>query len=166
MSRIVSLDTQDVELICLCFVGDASAAQVSYAARRLRRKMPKAFVMVALVGGSGDLNEDFKSSAGIEAVQHTLVGTRDEILKVVRNSSGAIQDCRCIAYGGINTRLYQAGSTSSVLLAAQTLVVAEFKVKVCGFYLYSATTFRVAEDLVRRQAALIIATGGNAGSRL
>ena len=66
MSRIVSLDTHDVELICLCFVGNASAAQVSYAARRLRRKMPKAFVMVALVGGSGDLNEDFKSSAGMK----------------------------------------------------------------------------------------------------
>ena len=92
MSRIVSLDTHDVELICLCFVGNASVAQVSYAARRLRRKMPKAFVMVALVDGSGDLNEDFKSSAGIEAVQNTLVGTRDEILKTIRNSSGLIQD--------------------------------------------------------------------------
>ena len=91
-SRIVSLDTQDVELICLCFVGDAFAAQVSYAARRLRRRMPQAFVMVALIGNSGVLNEDFKSSAGIEAVQHTLVGTRDEILKVVRNPSEAIQN--------------------------------------------------------------------------
>ena len=91
MSRIVSLDTEDVELICLCFVGDASAAQVSYAARRLRRKMPKAFVMVTLIGTSGDLNEDLKSSVGIEAVQHTLAETRDEILKVVRNSTGARQ---------------------------------------------------------------------------
>ena len=60
MSRMVKdLVVQDVELICLCFVGDASAAQVSYAARRLRRKMPKAFIMVALIGNSGDLNEDF-----------------------------------------------------------------------------------------------------------
>ena len=40
MSRIVSLDTQDVELICLCFVGHASAARVNYAARRLRRRVP------------------------------------------------------------------------------------------------------------------------------
>ena len=92
MSRIVSLDTHDVELICLCFVGNASAAQVSYAARRLRRKMPKAFVMVALVGGSGGSNENFKSSAGIEAVQHTLVGTRDEILRVARSIGGSIHD--------------------------------------------------------------------------
>jgi hypothetical protein len=91
-SRIVSLDTQDVELICLCFVGDATAAQVSYAARRLRRKMPKAFVMVAMIGNTGDLNEDFRSSAGIESMQHTLAGTRDEILKMVRNSSGALHD--------------------------------------------------------------------------
>jgi hypothetical protein len=91
MSRIVSLDTQDVELICLCFVGDASAAQVSYAARRLRRKMPKASVILALIRSSGDSSKDFKS-AGIEAVQYTLVGTRDEILKAVRTSSGAIQD--------------------------------------------------------------------------
>ena len=93
MSRIVSLDTQDVELICLCFVGHASAARVNYAARRLgRRQVPQAFVMVALVGGSGNLNEDFKSSAGIEAVQHTLVGTRDEIIKVVRSANGPIHD--------------------------------------------------------------------------
>jgi hypothetical protein len=91
-SRIVSLDTQDVELICLCFLGDATAAQVSYAARRLHRKMPKAFVMVAMIGKTGDLHEDFRSSAGIESMQHTLVGTRDEILKVVRSSSGALHD--------------------------------------------------------------------------
>jgi predicted PurR-regulated permease PerM len=85
-SRIANLDTQDVELICLCFVGDATAAQVRYAARRLRRKMPKAFVVVALIGSSGDLNEDFISSAGIESLQHTLVGTRDEILKMIGSS--------------------------------------------------------------------------------
>jgi hypothetical protein len=91
-SRIDSLDIQDVELICLCFVGDATAAQVSYAARRLRRKMPKAFVMVAMIGTTGDLNEDFKSSAGIEAVQHTLVGARDEILRMVRSNSGITPD--------------------------------------------------------------------------
>ena len=92
MARIVSLDTQDVELVCLCFVGDVSAAHVSYAARRLRRKVPEAFIVVALTRNSGDLNEDFKSSAGVEAVEHTLAGTRDEILKVLRNSSEAIKD--------------------------------------------------------------------------
>jgi hypothetical protein len=100
MSRIVSLDTQDVELICLCFLGDVSAAHVSYAARRLRRKIPKAFIMVALTRNSSELNDDFKYSAGVEAVQHTLVGTRDEVLKVVRSSTDAVKNISALPLVG------------------------------------------------------------------
>ena len=92
ISRIVSLDTQDVELICLCFVGGASAARVSYATRRLRRRMPKARIILSLIGSSDDLIADYKSSAGIEAVQHTLAETRDEILKMVNHVDATIRN--------------------------------------------------------------------------
>lgn len=50
ISRIFSLDTQDVELICLCFLGDVTTAQIHYAVRRLRRKMPHAFIILTLSG--------------------------------------------------------------------------------------------------------------------
>lgn len=92
ISRIVSLDTQDVELICLCFVGRASAAHVSYATRRLRRRMPKALIILSLIGSSHELVEDYESSAGIEAVQHTLTETRDEIVKLVNQLDSAIRN--------------------------------------------------------------------------
>ena len=84
ISRIFSLDTQDVELICLCFVGDATAAQIHYAVRRLRRKMPGAFILLTLIGNSAAFDEDFRSLAGIGSIQNSLSGTRDEILKVVK----------------------------------------------------------------------------------
>lgn len=47
MSRIFDLDTRDVGLICLCFVGGATSAQIRYVIRSLRRKMPQAFILVA-----------------------------------------------------------------------------------------------------------------------
>lgn len=84
VSRIFTLDTQDVELICLCFVGDATSAQIHYAARRLRRKMPEAFIVLAVIGSSLSVDESLKSSAGVEAVQTSLSGTRDEILDAVK----------------------------------------------------------------------------------
>ena len=47
VSRIFGLDTKDVELICLCFVGGATSAQIHYSVRRLRRKMPEAFILLS-----------------------------------------------------------------------------------------------------------------------
>jgi hypothetical protein len=86
ISRIFSLDTQDVELICLCFVGGVTSAQIHYAVRRLRRKMPKAFIVLSLIGNSTDFDEDFRSSAGIGSIQNSLGGTRDEILNILKAS--------------------------------------------------------------------------------
>jgi predicted PurR-regulated permease PerM len=86
ISRIFSLDTEDVELICLCFVGGVTSAQIHYAVRRLRRKMPKAFIVLSLIGNSTDFDEDFRSSAGIGSIQNSLGGTRDEILNILKAS--------------------------------------------------------------------------------
>jgi hypothetical protein len=46
MSRIFSLDTKDVALVCLCYVANPTSAQIRYAIRRLRRKAPEAFILV------------------------------------------------------------------------------------------------------------------------
>jgi predicted PurR-regulated permease PerM len=86
ISRIFDLDTKDVELICLCFVGGATSAQIHYAVRRLRRKMPKAFILLSLIGNSPDFSEDFKLSAGIGSIEKSLGGTRDKIVNVLKAS--------------------------------------------------------------------------------
>jgi len=84
ISRIFSLDTEDVGLVCLCFIGETTSAQIHYAVRRLRRKMPQAFIMLTLIGSSATFDEQFMSSAGIGSIQTSLGATRDEILKVVK----------------------------------------------------------------------------------
>ena len=86
ISRIFGLDTEDVELICLCFVGGATSAQINYAIRRLRRKMPKAFILLSLIGNSTDFAEDFKLAAGIGSIEKSLGGTRDKIVNVLKIS--------------------------------------------------------------------------------
>jgi predicted PurR-regulated permease PerM len=86
ISRIFGLDTKDVELVCLCFVGGATSAQIHYAVRRLRRKMPEAFILISLIGNSTDFAEDFKLAAGIGSIEKSLGGTRDKIVNVLKIS--------------------------------------------------------------------------------
>jgi hypothetical protein len=54
MSRIFGLDTKDVALVCLCYVENATSAQIRYAIRRLRRKAPEAYILVATLGEAGN----------------------------------------------------------------------------------------------------------------
>ena len=61
MSRIFSLDTTGLALICVCYVGAVSVAQVRYAVRRIRRTAPDAIILVALLGDgaqAGDAGTD------------------------------------------------------------------------------------------------------------
>lgn len=86
-ARLSNLDTDDVGLICLCFVGGSTPAQIGYAIRRLRRKMPTAFILLALIGHTE--KEELKATLGFGSIQHTLADTRNEILKVVQSSEEA-----------------------------------------------------------------------------
>jgi len=86
VSRIFGLDTKDVEVACVCFVGGATSAQIQYAVRRLRRKMPEAFILVSLIGNSTDFAEDFKLAAGIGSIEKSLGSTRDKIVNVLKSS--------------------------------------------------------------------------------
>jgi predicted PurR-regulated permease PerM len=81
MARIFSLDMTDVALVCLCYVEDATSAQIRYAIRRLRRKAPKAFILVSLVGagdGGGDVVSEF---ANVKLVKQSLADTVEKILE-------------------------------------------------------------------------------------
>jgi len=91
ISRIFSLDTEDVRIVCLCFVGKTTGAQIHYAVRRLRRKMPQAFILLTLIGNTTVFDEGFRSSAGIGSIQTSLIGTRSEILKVVDGNREHVQ---------------------------------------------------------------------------
>ncbi len=81
VSRIFSLDTKDVALVCICYVENATAAQIQYAIRRLRRKAPQAIILVALIGNTNNVTDaDDKQPIVFDHVERTLSGTVDKIL--------------------------------------------------------------------------------------
>src|SRR6195256_2639212 len=81
ISRIFSLDTTDVALVCLCYVENATSAQIRYAVRRLRRKAPSAFILVALVGATeGADGQAVREFANVALVKHSLAETVERIL--------------------------------------------------------------------------------------
>jgi predicted PurR-regulated permease PerM len=81
MARIFSLDTKDVALVCLCYVENATSAQIRYAIRRLRRKAPNAFILVSLVGAADGLDADaLREFANISFVKQSLAKTVEKIL--------------------------------------------------------------------------------------
>lgn len=84
MSRIFSLDTKDVALVCLCYVENATSAQIRYAIRRLRRKAPKAFILVTLVGAENNIDdqEALKDSENLDFVKQSLRKTVETVLAV------------------------------------------------------------------------------------
>jgi hypothetical protein len=78
MSRIFGLDTEKAAFICLCYVENASSAQIRYAVRRLRRKAPKAFILVSLLEKqdlkqprNGDEKELFKEPLKIALIERS-----------------------------------------------------------------------------------------------
>ena len=50
MSRILSWEIEGVELICLCYLEAATPAQIRYAIRRIRRRIPDVSIIVASLG--------------------------------------------------------------------------------------------------------------------
>jgi predicted PurR-regulated permease PerM len=96
MSRIFSLDTKDVALVCLCYVENATSAQIRYAIRRLRRKAPTAIILVSLVGVTDGIDEQsLRESANVEFVKQSLAKTVERILEestMVKTTSSAHED--------------------------------------------------------------------------
>jgi hypothetical protein len=81
MARIFSLDTTDVALVCLCYVENATSAQIRYAIRRLRRKAPKAFILVSLIGAGDGGGEVVGEFANVRLVKQSLAETVEKILE-------------------------------------------------------------------------------------
>jgi predicted PurR-regulated permease PerM len=49
-SRILDLKAKNLDLVCLCYVEEATPAQIRYTLRRLRRNVPDAHILVSLLG--------------------------------------------------------------------------------------------------------------------
>jgi hypothetical protein len=88
MSRILSWDTAGVELICLCYLEAATAAQIRYAIRRIRRRIPNVSIIVASLGRPMSVEDDESSTAGAESVQDSVRATVDKIMAVALTQSG------------------------------------------------------------------------------
>lgn len=87
ISRISGLETDDVAVVCICYIENATPAQIHYATRRLRRKVPNAFIVTALVGNSDAAgNAEELSGRDSVSVQRSLDGTVKRIREVVTNS--------------------------------------------------------------------------------
>src|SRR6202035_1482229 len=82
MARIFSLDTNDVALVCLCYVENATSAQIRYAIRRLRRKAPSAFILVSLLGAADGFDaEAVRELANVGLARQSLAETVERILR-------------------------------------------------------------------------------------
>jgi hypothetical protein len=92
MSRIFTLDTNGISAICVCYIENASAAQIAYAVRRLRRKVPQAFILIALLAGR-DLVDDEKvklrQASHADAIEVSLEGVRDCLVGQARKAAPA-----------------------------------------------------------------------------
>lgn len=82
LSRFLSWETEGVELICLCYVAYATPAQIHYAIRRIRRRLPKVSILVALLGNT-ERFEDDEVAVTAEIVQQSLRETVDKITAVI-----------------------------------------------------------------------------------
>jgi predicted PurR-regulated permease PerM len=91
MSKIFALDTNGVNLVCLCYMGNATPAQVRYAARRFHRKAPEAPILICLLNES-DKIEDAQAMQlppGTGLVKGSLADTLKKILEVAYGKSAA-----------------------------------------------------------------------------
>jgi hypothetical protein len=79
LSRILSLDTKNVVLICLCYIGTATSAQIGYAIRRVRRKAPGAFIVVSLFGNAASI-EGLEQHGDLDVVTQSLHATIEKIV--------------------------------------------------------------------------------------
>ncbi len=83
-SRVSSLDTKDVALICLCYMETPTPAQIHYAVRRLRRKAPAAIILIALLGATSaiDDGEVIQALAKLDLIKASLRATIERTLEI------------------------------------------------------------------------------------
>jgi AI-2E family transporter len=90
MSRLMSWNTEGADLVCVCYVENASAALVRYAVRRIRRKSVDVRIVVALLGETFD-GKDQELPGDVTAAHHTTAESVDKILALAIDQPAATQ---------------------------------------------------------------------------
>ena len=86
MSRMFSWDIEGVALVCLCYVENPTSAQVRYAVRRIRRRLPNVNIVVALFGDPEEVDGQ-EMSPNTEFVERSLRATVDKIGAIASSTS-------------------------------------------------------------------------------
>jgi hypothetical protein len=88
-SKIFALETKEAKLVCLCYLENATPAQIRYAVRRVRRKAPDAFILVSLLNESDKIDETktVELSPGTELVKGSLTDTVQRILDLANSKT-------------------------------------------------------------------------------
>jgi hypothetical protein len=84
-ANIVRLETADVALICLCYLGTRNPAHMRYAVRRLRRKLPHAKIMVGCWTDDGGSAGQLREATNVDFFASSL---REATLMCVASASG------------------------------------------------------------------------------
>jgi hypothetical protein len=86
MSRMFSWDIEGVALVCLCYVENPTSAQVRYAVRRIRRRLPNVNIVVALFGDPKEVDGQ-ELPSNTEFVERSLRATVDKIVAIASSTS-------------------------------------------------------------------------------
>jgi hypothetical protein len=78
-SNIFRLQTEGVAMVCLSYLNASNPAQVRYAVRRLRRKLPRARILVGLWNGMAD----FERATSVKEASKA-----DEFASTLREAAG------------------------------------------------------------------------------
>jgi predicted PurR-regulated permease PerM len=80
-SRILDLKAKNLDLVCLCYVEEATPAQIRYTLRRLRRNVPDAHILVSLLGSGrkGGNSAELPDGGNASVVTGTLRETVEAI---------------------------------------------------------------------------------------
>ena len=89
VSRVLTLDTTDVELLCVCYLASVTTAQIRYSLRRLRRRAPDKFILVTMAGTADvDRKGLFPSGEQGTLVEGSLTETVTNIKLAAVGSTG------------------------------------------------------------------------------
>ncbi|MFK4530446.1 putative PurR-regulated permease PerM [Bradyrhizobium japonicum] len=93
-SNIFRLQTEGVSMVCLSYLNASNPAQVRYAVRRLRRKLPHASILVGLWSGTGDSQRavSVKESSKADVLASTLREATRVCIEAARPDLAILED--------------------------------------------------------------------------
>ena len=91
VARIFTLDTKGAAVVCVCYAGEVSTARLGYVIRRLRRKVPDAFVLVCLLGDTRPADEltRVRDGSNADAVETALKDTISRVDRLAESTAVA-----------------------------------------------------------------------------